>query len=276
MKKIISWFVLLLTVCGLNAQINLVDGLSRHYNIEADNLNGENVTVMIDLDEIKIFDKQFNLKKDIHIPEELGYIGSFKYMDETQSSFKLKTFTTDFFNEDDLMEFIVLSESGLLDGCGLSIVNEEGQVLWQKKWDNHYVYWFMDYHREMYVYLKKDMDGNKFMIIHLYGYDYTNSKTEVYSVTGNLSSLSINKIQEISNPYPNPAVSSINLPYDLNGKKEGTIKIFDTEGKELQTVAISGNGDSFQLDTTSMPSGHYFYVVETAGSVVEKNRFLVK
>ncbi|MCD7972033.1 MAG: T9SS type A sorting domain-containing protein [Candidatus Azobacteroides sp.] len=279
MKRISILFWATLFGLSVHAQIELIGEISEKYcsRFYFDEIEGEEVALYVesnfDNSLVDVYDDSFNLKKNILLSKNWGKLSFVRYVDQSlnDGGTHCKIATADFFNDDDFFEFFLYKGSDGMGSGVLSIVNENNEVLWSKEYEKGIsTYGAAMYDYILQVLLKKDKKGNKFMLIS------SGDLTEVYSVVGNSSSLNVNKLQEISTPYPNPASSSITLPYDLNGQSQGTIKIYTAEGKEVQAIPVAGFLDSFQLDTTSMASGHYFYVVETAGSVVEKNRFLVK
>jgi hypothetical protein len=63
--------------------------------------------------------------------------------------------------------------------------------------------------------------------------------------------------------YPNPAADIINIPFNENVAGEVLIKVFDTYGKEVKSIAChqqDGN-NVFQFSVEDLSSGLYFYSI---------------
>jgi hypothetical protein len=65
--------------------------------------------------------------------------------------------------------------------------------------------------------------------------------------------------------YPNPAADIINIPLNENVSGEVLIKIFDTYGKEVKSIAFHQQQDGnnfFQFSVENLSSGLYFYSID--------------
>lgn len=64
--------------------------------------------------------------------------------------------------------------------------------------------------------------------------------------------------------YPNPSHGPAMLRYDMAGLEEGSVKIYDLEGRIVKTMTVSGTKGTVILDAT-LGSGMYFAVLEAGG-----------
>lgn len=92
-------------------------------------------------------------------------------------------------------------------------------------------------------------------------------KTEVYSINGVTNSPE-NIVETQSIPYPNPANEFINIPIEMNNNIN-YVKIYDINGRLIETKIVNNSTDSFLLNVTNYPSGIYIY--ECNGNT---NRFI--
>ena len=102
--------------------------------------------------------------------------------------------------------------------------------------------------------------------------------TEIYALPGFSTSLGARpmSIQQLDNPFPNPARTYIQLPYMLpEGASEGTIRIFDVQGRIINTIRVTGTSEYVRFDTSRLPAGNYFYVLDTRGQTSESKQFVV-
>jgi len=65
--------------------------------------------------------------------------------------------------------------------------------------------------------------------------------------------------------FPNPATNFVNI----NCENIKNIQIFSADGKMIKN--ISTQNDDFQIDMSDMPSGEYFFMIETKeGTITRK------
>ncbi|HRI46869.1 MAG TPA: T9SS type A sorting domain-containing protein [Ignavibacteriaceae bacterium] len=83
----------------------------------------------------------------------------------------------------------------------------------------------------------------------------------------------------LSQNYPNPFNPLTTINFTLPISSEISLKVFNTIGKEVATVAKglynSGN-HSVSFDASSLSSGNYFYQLITSNSVITKKMTLIK
>lgn len=84
---------------------------------------------------------------------------------------------------------------------------------------------------------------------------------------------------ELSQNYPNPFNPSTNIKFSLLHNDNVTLKIYDMLGKEIQ-VLISGYHKAgtynVNFDGSNLPSGIYFYTLQTSEFTQTKKMMLVK
>ncbi|MCL1942887.1 MAG: T9SS type A sorting domain-containing protein [Candidatus Azobacteroides sp.] len=282
-SRIIFLIVSVLFFSELKAQMNFIGDLNGATSVFFDEIAGEEINMvflfdsgnMYDNNEVNIYDKNFNLRKNIRIPKETGRLGLIEYVDLSDSYNKSpisKIGTTDFFNDDELFEFLVYKDDGNTNPY-LAVINENNQILWKKEWtDGYSIYCRWTTLMSLGVTLKKSKSGSKFMFVNLQGDD---RKTEVYAITGNLSSIQMQKIAEFTAPYPNPSKDNITLPYDLKGAENGVMRIFSTSGVEVKSLIVTGSEKQLQLQVSDFLPGNYFYTVSVNNETVGSNRFIV-
>ena len=83
---------------------------------------------------------------------------------------------------------------------------------------------------------------------------------------------------DINNPYsiqftPNPANLQTTIHYQI--PKDGVLKIYDYQGKELETYPLIANERKFLLKVTDWTSGLYFYKVSIEEKEVDSGKLLI-
>jgi len=84
-----------------------------------------------------------------------------------------------------------------------------------------------------------------------------------------------NAAPKLSVPMPNPAASVTRIEYNLMGATNGTLRIFDLLGKEVQDIALSPEETSLQLNVSNMKPGLYFYTLYIKGKATATQRLIV-
>ncbi len=200
---------------------------------------------------------------DLNIPEN-NFIFSVKYV------------TQHLFNNDDLVEGIVVfyEYKNINDTVGYyyyttMIFNENGdEILTVPGGATPYIF-------------NVGSTSSRLMI---YVYDYSSQiypvSTKVYNLPGVL--LKTNK-PEVSDdfsllaPFPNPAFSEITLPFDMKaGIKSGFLMIADNTGKVINKYPIDQQQSQLRININSFKSGIYIYWTESKGYRSEPQKFIVK
>lgn len=240
-------------------------------------------------DILYIYDLSFTLKKTIDFSRISGYSRRAE-LNVVKNGVDGIIYASDkLFNPaNNWLEFIIITEDGWV------IVDENYYEIFRKTYDDFSDAWFnlletkngnlLEVHVESGLATKidycdlfpeeeicKDYKGTENEENH--GAEYS-VITEIYALPGySATSLRSTTIQQLNNPYPNPAKTFIHLPYMLpEGVKEGTIRIFDSQGQLIKTILVNGNSEYVRLDTSRLPSGNYFYVLDRG----EGKQFIVR
>ena len=111
--------------------------------------------------------------------------------------------------------------------------------------------------------LNMEMDvpvNNNKLVFWLYDEETGQEYTEIYSIDG-YESTSEKTIRSFSHAYPNPAKSTISLPYNLNKGEQAEMLIYDVNGKMIEKKTIDSTFDKILLNVESYTPGIYFYSV---------------
>lgn len=87
----------------------------------------------------------------------------------------------------------------------------------------------------------------------------------------------IEKAEEIIKIYPNP--SSTQVTISIRGRtqaKESTLLFYDSFGRKLNELRLTGKSESITMDVSSWQSGMYYVVVSSSNEVVFRERLIVK
>jgi hypothetical protein len=94
---------------------------------------------------------------------------------------------------------------------------------------------------------------------------------------------SINEIPSdfstVGNPYPNPTIDYLNIPFELKTGADVTVKIFDINGRQLyaedEKTYYQGSHE-LSIDIRSFTSGTYFYTLSTGKNSVATRTFVIR
>lgn len=76
--------------------------------------------------------------------------------------------------------------------------------------------------------------------------------------------------------YPNPASSELFVNFPLKNKEQGTVNIFDVNGKLIQQRSLSGDGrNELKIETLDFEPGIYFLNAQSSSTKVTK-RFIIQ
>lgn len=218
-----------------------------------------------------IYDLSFALKKTIDLSTILGFsgLGYLRiYEGQEQKGDAFIYLSETIFNEDNLLEFIVGTNDGF------AIVNENYEEIFRKSYTDG---WNCNN-----FFLLKTKNGNLLEVsLHKYWEEgeswYSADMSEVYALSGySFSSLRSTSIQQLNNPYPNPAKIFIHLPYTLpQDVKEGAIRVFNSQGQMIKTFSVDGASEYVRLETSNLPAGNYFYTLDARGQKSDGKQFIV-
>lgn len=104
-------------------------------------------------------------------------------------------------------------------------------------------------------------------------------KPGIISSAENESGTMIPNSIEVSQNYPNPFNPSTTIKYSINGEMFIRLNVFDVLGREVATLVneeqLSGNY-SIEFNAANLPSGVYFYRIETGNFVQTRKMLLLK
>jgi hypothetical protein len=102
--------------------------------------------------------------------------------------------------------------------------------------------------------------------------------TKVYSVGGTYTPLKTTdaKADAAAQPWPNPAVELVRLPYQVKADEIATLRVYDAAGCVVTQYQVNNQYDHLALDTRKFSPGVYVYRVEVAGAVTPGQRFIVR
>jgi len=204
---------------------------------------------------VKVYNEDLSLYKSINItnlfPENI-YLEDIESEKEGDKRFYL---TQTLFNNDDLLEFIILAETYF------AIVNENGTVLFKKDIQNRNYIYFSLIEMATKTYLRVTDDSND-------THDY-------YLIDKNASAVSSPLLQKVYS-YPNPAKEYINIAYDLQGKRVGYISVFDMNGNKVAGKKVTDKQKYCYFPTTDMPSGMYIVTVDVAGKQISSEKIIIE
>lgn len=163
-----------------------------------------------------------------------------------------------------------------------AIFNEDGSILFNK---NNAALWgtgTSPLANGPYLGIIPTTDGTK-MILQIF--NPTSSK--VYSLpgtvpcwecnggyTGNRETSPAELQQANSKMFPNPSSGQSQIDYDLPiGCKTATLTVFSVDGKPIKSFTITSDFDSILLSNDDLPSGNYFYQIETPNKMFEGKQF---
>jgi hypothetical protein len=113
-------------------------------------------------------------------------------------------------------------------------------------------------------------------------YDQTNPSDETsLEITFDTQNVGIKDVltsgkSGISESYPNPAASDVNINYSLTpGWNQANLAIYSMLGSQVQSVNLNENQGTLNLDVSSLPAGLYFYTLVVDGNAINTKKMLV-
>ncbi|MDR2835924.1 MAG: T9SS type A sorting domain-containing protein [Bacteroidales bacterium] len=127
----------------------------------------------------------------------------------------------------------------------------------------------------IYVYPSLHIANNHLRLLvskEYYNGNTTNQQVEIYSVPGEVpSGIKPTNISNSLSPFPNPASSTITLPYQLKQGEMSVMHIYNINGQLIETKQIGFDFDKILLNISSYAKGMYLYEVNGVS-----NRFIVE
>jgi hypothetical protein len=108
-----------------------------------------------------------------------------------------------------------------------------------------------------------------------------NTDEHCIDVAFNVTPVSVEKIDPaksfLSNVYPNPAVNSLNINYNLpSGAKEGTIVVYNAIGIRVKEISLNKTSGVANIDVADLQSGIYNAALVINGKLDAAKRFVIK
>ena len=103
--------------------------------------------------------------------------------------------------------------------------------------------------------------------------------TQIYSLVGSLPSFAKENNYDLLevNPFPNPCIKSITIPYSLpSGINRAEIQIYNMLGENIKKYNIDRNFDNIIISTETFSSGTYIYKVLNDKEVFQTNKFIIE
>ncbi len=103
-------------------------------------------------------------------------------------------------------------------------------------------------------------------------------KAKVFSLPGQYISSYTGKNETESktdeDPFPNPAADFVILPYNILNNS-GLLLIYSANGQQMAKYTISNTATQLMVNTTSMPSGMYFYKTVSGNTISQSKQFII-
>jgi photosystem II stability/assembly factor-like uncharacterized protein len=109
-------------------------------------------------------------------------------------------------------------------------------------------------------------------------YKTTNGGGEIISAINPISN-NIPYGFSLSQNYPNPFNPTTKINFDLKNSTFAMLRVYDISGREVRTLVnekLSAGSYSYDFNATELPSGVYFYQLQTDGFVETKKMILLK
>ena len=79
----------------------------------------------------------------------------------------------------------------------------------------------------------------------------------------------------VSAPYPNPANNNVSFNYNLKGAQHGTMEIYNSIGRCVQTTPVSAENNKLSISVANLPSGIYICKLQANGGNPVYQRLVV-
>ncbi|MCC3159532.1 T9SS type A sorting domain-containing protein [Hymenobacter sp. 15J16-1T3B] len=86
-------------------------------------------------------------------------------------------------------------------------------------------------------------------------------KRQVYALAGTLTSVRPAGAVDAAQPFPNPAVGAINLPYQVQRGQQATLEVLDMTGRVVKRFTVDSTFDHLLLQAGELRPGAYTYRV---------------
>lgn len=154
----------------------------------------------------------------------------------------------------------------------IGIYNEDGSLIFS---DDGYIPILFSVPLQQYP-IYNTSQGTKMIL------SYLNGHAKVFSLPGTLSQgihESNNMLlaqSSISNPYPNPAINTTRINYELpNGINEGVIVFYNLQGIEVKRFKVDKTFNTLLISTSDIAAGTYYYQLQTTAQNSEGKKMVV-
>ncbi len=193
--------------------------------------------------QLKIYNSTHNLIKTVNIPVDANSFINHIYLP-----------TDKLFNSDNLIEFIVHLNNGPTNN-NMFLMNEDGIVLQQ-------------FGNKSEAKVIKSTSGVYKLDLKIYDNGYYDF---IYTLTGTLSVAQQEMLGKQFISFPNPTENKITITNNLENGQNGTLEVFDVNGKKVIQKNVIGENGEINLDVIELSSGVYIYKLNG-----QTNRFIKK
>jgi len=95
-----------------------------------------------------------------------------------------------------------------------------------------------------------------------------------FDATG--SGINSNSIAKLSKPFPNPANSIVNVPYQISSTQKGSIEVYDMIGKLKTSIALNPKQNMMSIPVDSYNNGIYFLQLKVNDHCIGTEKIIVK
>jgi len=95
-----------------------------------------------------------------------------------------------------------------------------------------------------------------------------------FDATG--SGINSNLIAKLSKPFPNPANSIVNVPYQISSTQKGSIEVYDMIGKLKTSIALNPKQNMMSIPVDSYNNGIYFLQLKVNDHCIGTEKIIVK
>lgn len=196
-----------------------------------------------------IYNNSHTLIKTVNIPVDSGYYINYFY-----------AISDKLFNSDSQIEFIIAMNETSGTNKKLNLINENGIVLQQFGNKNGAkIIKVSSSEYKMATYLSPNTSSINFNI-------------DIYSLPGTYLNINSNKTNINSLfVYPNPSENNIYISSNLENGQNGTLEVFDINGKKVMEKNVIGENYEINLNISELSSGVYIYKLNG-----QTNRFIKK
>lgn len=229
---------------------------------------------VIDTVTIKLYNVNHSLYKTIPIKNSPVYPQDVLFISNA-------LFDTDSTNIEYMVDY---SSSYYPTGKGVNIYREDGTVLFSDSSLSASFPWteVTNPVRPLWYPIVKTSTGTKMVLDSINYMTGGVSAYKVYSLPGvyyptaGFNHSQIDNQIGLSNPYPNPAINSTRIDYELpNGVNVGEIVFYNLMGNEVKRYKVDRAFNTLLISTSDITSGTYYYQLQTSGQSSKGKKMVV-